>query len=80
MKYRSLIERAIFGIYRSTEDGRILEANPAFIQMLGYDSLEDVQKLNMLDLYQSAADRQALAAGNTRPGPPDEPAFPYATG
>ena len=64
MKYRSLIERAIFGIYRSTEDGRILEANPAFIRMLGYDTLDEVRKLNMLDLYQSAADRQALIEGH----------------
>jgi PAS domain S-box-containing protein len=60
VKYRSLIERAAFGIYRSTEDGRILEANPAFIRMLGYENLEDVMRLNMSDLYQSPADRQRL--------------------
>src|SRR6185312_6637238 len=60
VKYRSLIERAAFGIYRSTEDGRILEANPAFIRMLGCDTLEDVLRLNMSDLYQSPADRLRL--------------------
>jgi len=60
MKYRSLIERAAFGIYRSTEDGRILEANPSFVRMLGYDSADDVMKLNMSDLYQSPAERVAL--------------------
>jgi two-component system cell cycle sensor histidine kinase/response regulator CckA len=69
MKYRSLIERAAFGIYRSTEDGRILEANPAFIRMLGYDTLDEVRQLNMLDIYQSPADRQALIEGHRgRPG------------
>ncbi len=59
-KYRSLIERAAFGIYTSAEDGRILEANPAITRMLGYDSPADLMRINMADLYQSAADRQAL--------------------
>jgi len=60
MKYRSLIERAAFGIYRSTEDGRILEANPSMLRMLGYDSIDDLMKVNMADIYQSPADRAAL--------------------
>ncbi len=64
MKYRSLIERAAFGIYRSTEDGRILEANPSLVRMLGYDSLDDVLKLNMSEIYQSTADRMTLIEGH----------------
>jgi PAS domain S-box-containing protein len=59
-KYRSLIERAAFGIYTSTEDGRILEANPAMARMLGYDKPADLMKASMVDFYQSPADRQAL--------------------
>jgi PAS domain S-box-containing protein len=62
MKYRSLIERAFFAIYRSTEDGRILEANPAMVRMLGYGSQEELLQVNMADIYQSAADRAALLA------------------
>jgi PAS domain S-box-containing protein len=61
-KYRSLIHRAAFGIYTSTEDGRILEANPAMVRMLGYDSAAELMKANMVDFYQSPADRQALIA------------------
>ena len=63
-KYRSLIERAAFGIYRSTEDGRILEANASFVRMLGYDSLPDLMKVTMADIYQSAADRATLIASH----------------
>src|SRR5580765_3434412 len=63
-KYRSLIERAAFGIYLSTEDGRILEANPAMARMLGYDSPAELQTVGMADLYQSSADRQALIQQN----------------
>ena len=54
-KYRSLIERAAFGIYRSTEDGRILEANPSLVRMLGYDSVDELMTVNLSDIYQSAA-------------------------
>ena len=59
-KYRSLIERAAFGIYRSTEDGRILEANPSLVRMLGYDNVDELLMLNMADIYRSAAERAAL--------------------
>jgi two-component system cell cycle sensor histidine kinase/response regulator CckA len=65
-KYRSLIERAAFGIYLSTEDGRILEANPAMARMLGYDRPSELLSINMADLYQSADDRQALIQQNRR--------------
>ena len=61
-EYRSLVQGAVFGIYRSTEDGRILDANPALAQMLGYDSVEELLKRNMLDLYRSPEDRAALLA------------------
>lgn len=59
-KYRFFIERAVFGIYRSTEDGRILEANPALARMLGYDSVDELMTLNMADIYRSASDRVRL--------------------
>jgi len=45
-RYRSLILSAIFGIYRCTLDGRFLDVNPALINMLGYESVEDVLALD----------------------------------
>jgi PAS domain S-box-containing protein len=36
--YRSIFENALEGLYRSTPDGRFLEANPALARMLGYGS------------------------------------------
>ena len=59
-KYRALIERAMFGIYRSTEDGRILEANEAVVRMLGYASAAELKMVHMADVYLFPADRQAL--------------------
>jgi PAS domain S-box-containing protein len=37
-RYRALFENAIEGIFRSTIDGQVILANPAMLQMLGYDS------------------------------------------
>jgi two-component system, cell cycle sensor histidine kinase and response regulator CckA len=43
---RSLILSAAFGICRCTLGGRFLDVNPALITMLGYESVEDLLKLN----------------------------------
>jgi two-component system cell cycle sensor histidine kinase/response regulator CckA len=37
-RYRLLFERNLAGVYRSTPDGRLLECNRAFAQMMGYAS------------------------------------------
>ncbi|HKP73502.1 MAG TPA: PAS domain S-box protein, partial [Pyrinomonadaceae bacterium] len=42
LKYRSIFENAVHGIYRSTLDGQFLAVNPAMARMLGYDSPEDL--------------------------------------
>jgi PAS domain S-box-containing protein len=41
-KYRGIFENAVEGIYQSTPSGRILSANPAFANILGYASPEDL--------------------------------------
>ena len=50
--YRSIVETAPYGIYRSTLDGRFLMANPALVAMLGYNSESELLSLRMTcDLY-----------------------------
>jgi two-component system, cell cycle sensor histidine kinase and response regulator CckA len=58
-RYRSLIQGAAYGIYRSTVDGTILDANPAIAHMLGY-TVDELLALNMSQVYQSPAERAAL--------------------
>ncbi|MCE5265346.1 MAG: PAS domain S-box protein [Deltaproteobacteria bacterium] len=41
-RYRTIFENAVMGIFQSTPGGRIINANPAFARILGYDSPEDV--------------------------------------
>jgi two-component system, sensor histidine kinase and response regulator len=59
-RYRMLFQRNLAGILRSTFDGRILELNAAFAQILGYDSAEEVRALRTADLYYEPADRDPI--------------------
>lgn len=45
-RYRSLIQSAVYGIYRSTLEGKFLDVNPALITMLGYNSAEELLALD----------------------------------
>ena len=42
-KYRRLFESASLGIFQTTQDGKVISVNPAFANMFGYDSPEDVK-------------------------------------
>jgi PAS domain S-box-containing protein len=46
-RFKSIFDNAPIGFYRTTADGRILDANPALIQMLGYTSLEELAAANL---------------------------------
>ena len=45
-RYRSLVQSSVYGIYRSSLEGRFLDVNPALITMLGYGSAEEVLLLD----------------------------------
>jgi len=58
-RYRSLVDNAVFGIFRSSISGEILDVNPAMVAMLGYDRAEEVLALNLTkDVYRSPDERQ----------------------
>jgi two-component system, cell cycle sensor histidine kinase and response regulator CckA len=62
-RYRLLIDRAAYGIYRATPDGRFLDVNPALARMLGYDSTDDLSHLDLArDVYYNPTDRDWLLA------------------
>ncbi|MBS0011936.1 MAG: PAS domain S-box protein [Bacteroidales bacterium] len=50
-KYRSLFESLVVGIYRSTPDGLITEANTALVNILGFPDRETLLKTNVKELY-----------------------------
>ncbi|HAN17336.1 MAG: hypothetical protein A2X13_00635 [Bacteroidetes bacterium GWC2_33_15] len=47
IKYKNIFENAQVGVYQTTPDGHILQANPAFINMFGFESIEDISKHNL---------------------------------
>ncbi len=59
-KYRNIFENSTEGIFQTSPEGRIVMANPALVDMLGYDSAEDaVQRLTDIQtqLYVHPEDR-----------------------
>ncbi|HTT67536.1 MAG TPA: PAS domain-containing protein [Gemmatimonadales bacterium] len=62
-EFRSLVEHAPVGIYRSTRSGRFLTVNPALVRMLGYRWAEELLRLDMArDVYAEPAERARLLA------------------
>lgn len=60
-RHRQLIQNAVYGIYRSSLDGKFLEVNPALVQMLGYDSAEELLAVDMAsDIYLDPNERHRL--------------------
>lgn len=56
--YRMVVEGAPYGIYRVNHAGQILRANRALAQMLGYDSEQEILRINTItDVYWTPEER-----------------------
>ena len=49
-KFRSLYDRMLEGVYQCAADGRMLEVNPAFVKMLGFERAEEIYALRGLSV------------------------------
>src|SRR6266545_4541979 len=68
-RYRQVVAFAPIGIYRSTREGRFVSANMALARILGYESPEDVLRLDLRkDLYHDNADREPIITDLARLG------------
>jgi PAS domain S-box-containing protein len=60
-RYRSLVQSAVYGIYRASVQGNFLDVNPALIGMLGYERAEEVLRLDPVrELFARTEDRERL--------------------
>lgn len=60
-KYTELFERMPNGYYRTTHKGQLLDANIAFVKMLGYDSLQELQNIDIpATLYLTSNEREDI--------------------
>lgn len=67
-RYRELFDRVPAGLYRTTPDGEILDANPAFVELLGYPSKDAVLQTSVHDIYVDPGDRVVLTEEAEREG------------
>jgi two-component system, cell cycle sensor histidine kinase and response regulator CckA len=56
------MDRLGVAVFRSAPDGTLLDANPAWLSLFGFSSLEEAQRVELPDLYVDPADRTALIA------------------
>jgi PAS domain S-box-containing protein len=59
-RYQSVFDNAVFGIYVSTTGGDFLEVNPALVQMLGYESEQELYAAGARTLYRDPSVRRDL--------------------
>lgn len=57
-RLRTLFDHVPVGLYRTTPDGRLLDANPALVQMLGYPDVESFLAKDVVELYVDPVDRR----------------------
>ncbi len=60
--YRSLFEGVPVGLYRTTPEGQITDANSAFVQMIGHPDRESLLAVDVTDLYVNPEDRKQWQA------------------
>lgn len=46
-KYKSLFDNSVLGMYITSIEGEIVMANPALIKLLGYESFDEISKINV---------------------------------
>jgi two-component system NtrC family sensor kinase len=59
-RFTELFETLQEGIYITTPDGQILDANPALVRMLGYDTKEELLAKKVPDILTDARERKVL--------------------
>src|SRR6202140_2308044 len=59
-RFTELFESLLEGIYITTPDGLIVDANPALVRMLGYDSKEELLKRRVPEIFVDRAERKTI--------------------
>ncbi len=60
IRFNEFFESLREGIFFTAPDGQVLDANPALVRMLGYETKADLQTRNFRDVYADPAQRDAL--------------------
>jgi PAS domain S-box-containing protein len=60
IRFTDLFQSLQEGIFFTTLEGQVVDANPALIRMLGYDTKEDLQAHNFREVFAVPSDRDAI--------------------
>lgn len=60
LKYKSIFNNALIGIYQTSLDGKILIANDAMARILGYQKAEDIIGKDIIAFYKNPHEREHL--------------------
>jgi PAS domain S-box-containing protein len=58
-RYRLLFEQVAQGVFVATPEGKLLDCNDAFVQMLGYDTREELMALNINEAVYAVPEQRA---------------------
>ncbi|MGD1006319.1 MAG: ATP-binding protein [Ignavibacteriaceae bacterium] len=68
-KYHSIFENSAEGMFQSSLDGKFLTVNSALVKILGYDSTDELLKIDIPEaLYKSPVEREKLIEGLKKNG------------
>jgi diguanylate cyclase (GGDEF)-like protein/PAS domain S-box-containing protein len=59
-RYKTLLDRLPVGVYRTTPTGKVIEANPALVRILGYDDFSELHNINVQGLFVKKEDRLSM--------------------
>ncbi len=59
-RYRNLFEESLAGHFISAPDGRLIDCNPAFARIFGFDSVADAIRTNLSALYPGPDHRRQI--------------------
>ncbi len=60
-KFHSIVDNSAEGIFQSSFEGKFLTVNPALVNILGYENIEDLKTLNISnDVYADPKQREEL--------------------
>jgi diguanylate cyclase (GGDEF)-like protein/PAS domain S-box-containing protein len=59
-RFRALFDNVVDGVYQAAPSGELLTANPALVQMLGFDSVAELERRNMGEFFIDPRERARL--------------------
>ncbi len=59
-RFRQMVEGSLVGIFRSTLSGEIIEANPAILEIMGLNSINEANEIGLMNLYVDPNKRQEM--------------------